>query len=246
MSPGAADAKYLKLTGGTMSGDISLGDESLRFFRGNYVSHGGSPIQISDGRIGDVLTVGRGGGVTFRESTNPKYSVIGGVGYPQNNDDAATKEYVDSKAGSGTLEFVTATKSELSRDNGVNFNVSYSSGGTLVGVAADIRQKINGVLNDGHFFCTLPGIPVNQEQLLNMQDWKQTGFWINGNNSFIGYDEWWLTPYTVSVDTSSKNKYNIWLYFSPKAIQMTILSTSFSLVSVTSTGLTRAQILIAK
>ncbi len=246
LTPATAAATYLKLTGGTMSGDISLGDESMRFFRGNYVSHGGSPIQISDGRIGDVLTVGRGGGVKFRESTNPMYSVIGGVGYPQNNDDAATKEYVDSKAGSGTLEFVTATKGSLSRDNGVQLNVDYSTGGKLVGVAADIRQDIAGVWNDGHFFCTLPSIPVNQEQLLNRQDWKQTGFWINGNNSFTGSDTWWLTPYTVSVDTSSKNNYNIWIYFSPKAIQMTVSSSSISLVSVTSTGLTRAQILIAK
>ncbi len=226
-------AQFLDPQGLVTYSNLIKGELDALDARIEALENGGKYMPISGGTFTGNVTMGTG-------------AKLSGIVAPVNDNDAVNKAYVDSKGGSGTLEFVTAAKGSLSRDNGVQLNVDYSTGGKLVGVAADIRQDIAGVWNDGHFFCTLPSIPVNQEQLLNRQDWKQTGFWINGNNSFTGSDKWWLTPYTVSVDTSSKNNYNIWIYFSPKAIQMTASSTSLSLVSVTSTGLTRAQILIAK
>ncbi len=94
MSQDDADARYLKLSGGTMTGNLDLGGKSILNAAG--ISVASFTLNASIGGSGSAQISTNGSQVSF-ESGFGSSMRLSGISSPSSSDDAATKGYVDSK-----------------------------------------------------------------------------------------------------------------------------------------------------
>lgn len=91
MSQGEADARYLQLSGGTLTGNLGIGNSNAGFIPVNL---GSFAVKVDGEFVLDfVNTVAYGKGIRLRNS-----SKITNLSNPTGDTDAANKSYVDSKA----------------------------------------------------------------------------------------------------------------------------------------------------
>lgn len=94
MSQDDADARYLQLSGGTMTGNLDLGGKSILNAAG--ISVASFTLNASIGGSGSAQISTNGSQVSF-ESGFGSSMRLSGISSPSSSDDAATKGYVDSK-----------------------------------------------------------------------------------------------------------------------------------------------------
>lgn len=104
MSQDDADARYLQLSGGTMTGNLDLGGKSILNAAG--VSVASFTLNASIGGSGSAQISTNGSQVSF-ESGFGSSMRLSGISSPSSSDDAATKGYVDSKGPKTTTVTLT-------------------------------------------------------------------------------------------------------------------------------------------
>lgn len=118
MSQDDADARYLKLSGGTMTGDLDLGGKSILNAAG--ISVASFTLNASIGGSGSAQISTNGSQVSF-ESGFGSSMRLSGISSPSSSDDAATKGYVDSK-GPKTTTVTLTTDGWRKREQTVTVN----------------------------------------------------------------------------------------------------------------------------
>lgn len=103
-----ADARYLPLTGGTLSGSIILpNDERVMWGGGAYISGGADKIQLGTGKV--AL-----GGARLTELADPNA-----------DEDAATKQYVDTEVSSRAPAYTYGTADLTAGDSPLETGTLY-------------------------------------------------------------------------------------------------------------------------
>lgn len=200
------DDKYVNVTGDTMTGNLKFTNANVEI-NGNTISSDTAGILLKDGENADIN--------------------ISGVKDPVDDNDAATKHYVDQAVAgippTPTDNFVKKTGDTMSGDLNMNsadvvfqsgdndFKVGADSDGLMVQNQAGADITITGVaspVNDNdavpkkYVDNAIAGVQPTGDYVLKTGDTMTGGLTIDGNTAFLKYNSKQANSYSTSIDNS--------------------------------------------